>query len=292
MAKKRAPAQSSAELAVQQQQVQKQLSGVQGGLLDMANVGQDSYLAATGETALTKQDLPNFSNIYNPLYEKMKDIKYTLGEDATTSTADLAFYVFNAETEAKKQTDAQIAVVEQQNAAVDKQQQNIAEFVKQEGEAQKLAIQQQYIQSVVNKSSTLSKGFITSADSGFDMQAYKKAKGKNKTITYDANRKPIYSYKLSEEEAAQRLQIVKDTEATRFKSDTSLQQSETAKYASALQEQVKTIGKSLAKTIKNETKAAAKAEKKEAQAEKKEAQAAKKAADAAAKSAKKANRNK
>ena len=285
MARRKAPAQSSAELAVQQQQVQKSLSGVQGGLLDMANVGQDSYLAATGETALTKQELPNFSNIYNPLYESMKDIKYTLGEDATTSTADQAFYVFNAEAEAKKQTDAQIAVVEQQNAAVDKQQQNIAEFVKQEGEAQKLAIQQQYIQSVVNKSSTLSKGFITSADSGFNMDAFKKSKGKNKKITYDANRKPIYSYKLSEEEAAQRLQVVKDTEATRFKLDTSLQQSETAKYASALQDQLKNIGKSLAKTIKNETKAAAKAEKKEAQA-------AKKAANAATKAAKKASKNK
>jgi hypothetical protein len=269
MAKRKATAQSSAEIAVQQQQVQKQLSGVQGGLLNMANVGQDSYLAATGETALTKQALPNFADIYNPLYEKTKDIKYTLGEDATTSVADQAFYVFNAEAEAKKQADAQISVVEKQNEDAAKQQQNIAEFVKQEGEQEKLAIQQQYIQSVINKSSTLSKGFITSADTGFDMNAFKKAKGKNKTISYDANRKPIYSYKLSEEEAAQRLQIVKDTEAMRFKLDSTLQQSETTKYATALQEQLKNIGKSLAKTIKKENKAAAKTEKKEAKAAKK-----------------------
>ena len=221
------------------------IAGVQGGLLNMANVGQDSYLASTGETALTKQDLPNFADIYNPLYKKTKDIKFTLGEDATTANVDQAFYVFNAETEAKRQTDEQISVVEKHNEAVDTQQQNIAEFVKQKGELQKLAIQDQYIQSVINKSSTLSKGFITSADSGFNMDAFKKSKGKNKKITYDANRKPIYSYKLSEEEAARRLQIVKATEATRFKSDTSLQQSETAKYAATLEEQRKALNKKI-----------------------------------------------
>jgi hypothetical protein len=272
MAQKKTAAEATTAIAnynTQLTELNANLAGVQGGLLDMANVGQDSYLASTGETALTKQDLPNFADIYNPLYKKMKDIKFTLGEDATTANADQAFYVFNAETEAKRQTDEQISVVEKQNEAFDTQQQNIAEFVKQKGESQKLAIQDQYIQSVINKSSTLSKGFITSADTGFDMNAYKAAKGKNKTISYDANRKPIYSYKLSEEEAAQRLQIVKDTAAFRFKLDSTLQQSETAKYAATLVEQQKTLNKAITKgneylkrVTKKEAEAAAKAAKK------------------------------
>jgi hypothetical protein len=264
--KKKATAQSSAELAVQQQQVQKQLSGVQGGLLNMADVGQASYYSATKETALTKQDLPNFSDIYNPLYEKMKDVRFTVGEDITTENNDAAFYVFNPETEAKRQTDIQIGAVSKQNEEFEQQQQRITDFLKQEGEAQKVGVLEQYLSSVTKNAQT---GYSRSTDAGFDMKAYKAAKGKNKSFTYDANRNKIYSYKLPEEVAAAKLQTLRDVETLRFRSDPTLQNTQTEVYETKLEKQLAQLNKSIAKQTKQQTKAANKQAKQEAKAAKK-----------------------
>jgi hypothetical protein len=262
MARKKSPALSAAELTAQQQQIQKQISGVQGGLLDMANVGQESYFSATQETALTKKELPNFSDIYNPLYEKMKDIRFNIGSDISTENNDAAFYVFNPEAEAKKQADLQIGEVTKQNELYAEQQKRVAEFLKQEGEAQKLGIQEQYIQSVMAKSPTLKTGYSTSTEAGFDMNAYRKAKGKNKTVSYDADRNKIYSYKLPEEVAAAKLQAIRDVETLRFRSDPDLQQRETIAYQTALEKQLADLNKKITKQTKQEAKAAKKASKK------------------------------
>lgn len=262
MARKKSPALSAAELTAQQQQIQKQISGVQGGLLDMTNVGQQSYFAATNETALTKKELPNFTNIYNPLYEQMKDIRFNIGSDITTANNDAAFYVFNPEAEAKKQADLQIGEVSKQNELYDAQQKRIAEFLKQEGEAQKLGIEQQYIQSVLNKTPSLNKGYSVSTEAGFDMNAYKQAKGKNKTISYDANRNKIYSYKLPEEVAAAKVQAIRDVETLRFRSDPSLQAMQTTIYETALEKQLADLNKKITQQTKQEAKAAKKASKK------------------------------
>ena len=267
MAKRKRPAGlTTAELQAQQEQVTTQLAGVQGGLLNMADVGQASYFNATKETALTKQDLPNFSDIYNPLYEKMKDVRFTVGEDITTANNDAAFYVFNPETEAKRQTDEQIGAVSKQNEEFEQQQQRISEFLKQEGEAQKVGVLEQYLTSVTNKAQT---GYSKSTDAGFDMKAYKKAKGKDKSFSYDANRNKIYSYKLPEEVAAAKLQTLRDVETLRFRSDPTLQNTQIEVYETKLEKQLAQLNKSIAKQTKQQTKAANKQAKQEAKAAKK-----------------------
>ena len=237
--------QTLAELQAQQKQVTTQLAGVKGGLLNMADVGKASYYSTTKETALTKQDLPNFSDIYKPLYEKMKDVRFTVGEDITTANNDAAFYVFNPETEAKRQTDEQIGAVSKQNEEFEQQQQRITEFLKQEGEAQKVGVLEQYLKSVTAKAQT---GYSKSTDAGFDMKAYKKAK--DRRVSYDANRNKIYSYKLPEEVAAAKLQILRDVETLRFRSDPTLQKTQIEVYKTKLEKQLAQLNKSIAKQTK------------------------------------------
>jgi hypothetical protein len=218
------------------------IAGVQGGLLNMADVGQASYYNATKETALTKKDQLNFSDVYNPLYEKMKDVRFTVGEDITTANNDAAFYVFNPETEAKRQTDEQMGAITKQNEEFDLQQQRITEFLKQSGEAQKVGVLEQYLASVTKNAQT---GYIKSTDAGFDMDAYKAARNRDKSFTYDANRNKIYSYKLPEEVAAAKLQTLRDVETLRFRSDPTVQQNAATKYAATLEEQRKELNKKL-----------------------------------------------
>lgn len=286
MARKKRPAGlTTAELQAQQEQVTTQLAGVQGGLLDMENIGQESYFAQTSEEALTKKELPKFSDIYNPLYEKTKNIRFSLGEDISTANADAAFYVFNPEAEAKKQADLQIAEVEGENIKYAEQQKRIEEFLKQEGEAQKLGIENKYIESVLAKSPRLQAGYSSSLEAGFDMDAYKQASNKDRQVSYAADRTKIYSYKLPEEIAASKLQTLREVESLRFRSDPTLQTREIVSYQTTLQKQLDTLNKTITKKLKQETQAVAKAEKKEAKA-------AVKAANKEAKAAKKANKNK
>jgi hypothetical protein len=270
---------SIAALTAQQTELKEDIAGVQGGLLNMADVGQASYFSATKETALTKKDQLNFADVYNPLYEKMKDVRFTVGEDITTANNDAAFYVFNPETEAKRQTDEQMGAITKQNEEFDLQQQRITEFLKQEGEAQKVGVLEQYLKSVTDKAQT---GYSKSTDAGFDMKAYNAAKGKDKSMGFDANRNRIYSYKLPEEVAAAKLQTVRDVETLRFRSDPTLQNTQTEKYETVLEKQLAQLNKSIAKQTKQQTKAANKLTNQAAKA-------ARKAANAAAKAARKAN---
>jgi hypothetical protein len=263
MARKKRPAGlTTAELQAQQEQVTTQLAGVQGGLLNMEDIGQESYFAQTNEEALTKKELPKFSDIYNPLYEKTKNIRFSLGEDISTANADAAFYVFNPETEAKKQADLRIAEVEGENIKYEEQQKRIEEFLKQEGEAQKLGIENKYIESVLAKSPQLQAGYSSSLESGFDMNAYRQARNKDRRVSYAADRTKIYSYKLPEEIAASKLQTLREVETLRFRSDPTLQTSEIIKYQETLEKQLKDLNKTIAKKLKQEAKATAKAEKK------------------------------
>jgi hypothetical protein len=269
---------SIAALTAQQTELKEDIAGVQGGLLNMADVGQESYFSATKETALTKKDQLNFADVYNPLYEKMKDVRFSIGQDITTANNDAAFYVFNPEAEAKKQTDLQIGEVTKENELYAAQQQRIADFVKQEGEAQKLGIQQQYIQSVIDKSPGLAKGYSLSTDADFSMAAYNQAKGKDKSFSYADDRSKIYKYKLPEEVAAAKLQTIKDVETLRFRSDPTLQNTQTEIYQTALEKQLAELNKSIATQTKKQTKAINRA--------------TNQAAKAAVKAAKKANKNK
>jgi hypothetical protein len=276
MASKKKPtieerAASIAALTTQQTELKEDIAGVQGGLLNMADVGQASYFSATKETALTKKDQLNFSDVYNPLYEKMKDVRFSIGQDITTANNDAAFYVFNPETEAKRQTDEQMGAITKQNEEFDLQQQRITEFLKQSGEAQKVGVLEQYLKSVTDKAQT---GYIKSTEAGFDMDAYKAAWNKDKSFSYDANRNRIYSYKLPEEVAAAKLQTLRDVETLRFRSDPTLQNTQTEIYQTALEKQLAELNKSIATQTKRQTKAI------------------KRATNQAAKAAKKANRNK
>ena len=261
------------------------ISGVQGGLLNMADVGKASYYSTTKETALTKQDLPNFSDIYNPMYAKMKDVRFTVGDDITTANNDAAFYVFNPETEAKRQTDMQIDVVSKQNEEFDLQQQRITEFVKQSGEAQMAGVLDQYLASATKNANT---GVIKSTDADFDMNAYAAAGNRYRSSSV-VNGNRIYSYKASEEVAAARLQAFRDAETLRFRSDPTIQTAEATKYAATLDEQRKELNRKItgaANTVKNLT------QKQLDSAVRAAVKAAKRAADAAAKAARKANKNK
>ena len=273
---------SIAALTTQQTELQEDIAGVQGGLLNMADVGQASYFNATKETALTKKDQLNFADVYNPLYEKMKDVRFTVGQDITTANNDAAFYVFNPETEAKRQTDEQMGAITKQNEEFDLQQQRITEFLKQEGEAQKTGILEQYLKSVTDKAQT---GYSKSTDAGFDMAAYRATRNKDKSYSYDANRNKIYSYKLPEEVAAAKLQTLRDVETLRFRSDPTLQNTQTEIYETALEKQLADLNRSISRQTKQQTDAINKATKKAARA-------VKQAADAAAKAARKANKNK
>lgn len=250
---------SIAALTTQQTDLTEDIAGIQGGLLNMADVGQASYFSATNETALTKKDQLNFSDVYNPLYEKMKDVRFTVGDDISTANNDAAFYVFNPEAEAKKQTDEQIGVVSKQNEEFDLQQQRITEFLKQSGEAQKVGVLEQYLNFATANAQT---GYSRSTESGFDMDAYKAAKSKDKSYSYDVNRNKIYSYKLPEEVAAAKLQILRDVETLRFRSDPTLQNTQTEMYETKLEKQLAQLNKSIAKQTKQQTKAAKKASKK------------------------------
>jgi hypothetical protein len=257
---------SIAALTTKQTDLKEDIAGIQGGLLNMADVGQASYYSATKETALTKKDQLNFSDVYNPLYEKMKDVRFTVGDDISTANNDAAFYVFNPETEAKRQTDEQMGAITKQNEEFDLQQQRITEFLKQEGEAQKVGVLEQYLSSVTKNAQT---GYSRSTDAGFDMDAYKAARNKDKSFSYDANRNKIYSYKLPEEVAAAKLQTLRDVETLRFRSDPTLQNTQIEKYETVLEKQLADLNKSIAKQTKQQTKAANKQAKQEARAAKK-----------------------
>jgi hypothetical protein len=256
-----------AALTTQQTELKEDIAGIQGGLLNMADVGQASYYSATKETALTKKDQLNFSDVYNPLYEKMKDVRFTVGDDISTANKDAAFYVFNPETEAKRQTDEQMGAITKQNEEFDLQQQRITEFLKQSGEAQKVGVLEQYLSSVTKNAQT---GYSRSTDAGFDMDAYKAAGNRNRSSSI-VNGNRIYSYKLPEEVAAAKLQTLRDVETLRFRSDPTLQNTQTKVYQTALEKQLAELNKSIYRQTKQQTKAA------------------RKAANAAAKAARKAN---
>jgi len=230
-----------AALTAQQTELKEDIAGVQGGLLNMADVGQESYFSATKETALTKKDQLNFADVYNPLYEKMKDVRFSIGQDITTANNDAAFYVFNPETEAKRQTDEQMGAITKQNEEFDLQQQRITEFLKQSGEAQKVGVLEQYLSSVTKNAQT---GYSKSTDAGFDMAAYRAAGNRNRSSSI-VNGNRIYSYKLPEEIAAAKLQTLRDVETLRFRSDPTLQNTQTEIYQTALEKQLADLNKSI-----------------------------------------------
>jgi hypothetical protein len=115
---------------------------------------------------------------------------------------------------------------------------------------------------VLAKSPQLQAGYSSSLEAGFDMNAYRQARNKDRRVSYAADRTKIYSYKLPEEIAASKLQTLREVETLRFRSDPTLQTSEIIKYQETLEKQLKDLNKTIAKKLKQEAKATAKAEKK------------------------------
>jgi hypothetical protein len=237
---------------------EKVLNTIKAGLLDYTAIGEEGYFKQTGTERLEKKEVPRYTDIYNKEFSPIKDIRFTFGSDATTSSkTDTAFYVFNPEQVAKQKTEQQISEVEENNLAVEKQKEDIASFLAGEKQVAQQNVLQKYLSTIL--SPTLSRGQSNSFEydrvdlnTPSGLARWNKANRSSRQVTYaydlqGKKTKPIYSVKLSAAESAEKKKLTTAIETTRFMSSPTLQKT----YAELYQ---KDLEKSISNIAKNQTK--------------------------------------
>jgi len=232
-------------------ELQKQLATIQAGLLDFTTVGEASYFKQTGQTKLSKKDIPRYTDVYKAEFEPIKDIKFSIDQDITTAeTADKAFYVFDAARIAEKRAQQQISSVEENNAAVIKQQEDIKTFLAGEKEAAKVAVLQTYLNSIMNP--TVPRGGLNPFEwetvdintrEGWSkwQNTARNMRFANQLTTADGRSTNLYQYriKLTPAQIAEKRKTTEAIERVRFMSSPTLQKTYATQYAQRLAQQIK-----------------------------------------------------
>jgi len=239
---------------------EKILNTLKAGLLDYTEIGEQGYFKKTGAQKLVTKEVPRYTDVYNKEFSAIKDIQFTFGGDPTTAAkTDTAFYVFNPEKTAAQKTEQQISDVEKYNLAVEKQKEDIAQFLAGEKQVAQQGVLQKYLSTILNP--VVGKGSVNpfeydqidpNTPSGF--ARWKQTNGRNRQVTYSYDpvtrrTKPIYSVKLSAAESAEKKKLTTAIETTRFMSSPTLQKT----YAELYQ---KDLEKTISGIAKNQTKAA------------------------------------
>jgi hypothetical protein len=243
---------------------EKILNNIKAGLLDYTAVGEEGYFKKTGAQKLVTKEVPRYTDVYNKEFSAIKDIQFTFGSDATTSSkTDTAFYVFNPEKTAAQKTEQQISDVEKYNLAVEKQKEDIAQFLAGEKQIAQQNVLQKYLSTVLSPPPTSSGFFGKDQSNPFEydqvdlntpsgLARWNKANRSSRQVTYaydlrGKKTKPIYSVKLSAAESAEKKKLTTAIETTRFMSSPTLQKT----YAELYQ---KDLEKSISDIAKNQTK--------------------------------------
>jgi hypothetical protein len=234
------------------EELQRQLATIEAGLLDFTTVGEASFLKQTGQSKLTTQELPSYSDVYNKEFEAIKDIQFSIGEDAsTTATTDRSFYVFDPTRIAKQKTEQAIETVKQANLAAAKQQEDIKQFLASEKESAKSAVLQTYLSGILNP--TLARGERNpfewdevDLNTASGLARWKKSRNRETlrpSFSTIGNKRvrtgPTYLVKLTAEESAAKRKLTESIEKTRFMESTELQKTYAEKYRAQLKEQLK-----------------------------------------------------
>ena len=255
---------TQAQLEAQRTQLASQIDILNKGALDYSTMDIKSFLTATGETQMAaKKEIPSYSDKYNEVFNKVKDVEFTLAGDAATSRAnDNAFYVYNPEVEAEKEATSFVNKVEQANSAYDAQQARFQSWIKtQEAGAKTRASElalQTYLNSFLEKNKDLTKGTVRIDASQMtrgstEWNTWKSAKNRDtkwvtKKDAYGRSYKELqYTYKLSAEETKKRRDTAIAVETARYKEDTTLQTDAQRKLLNQLQDTLKGVDSSLAK---------------------------------------------
>lgn len=232
-------------------ELQEQLAAIESGLLDFTAVGEASFLKKTGQTKLTKKEVPRYTDIYKPIYEATKDIKFSLGEDlSTASRKDIAFYTYNPEQTAERQTNEQLKIIEQQNLAVTKQEEAIKTFLAGQKEIAKTAVLQNYLSSILNPQ--LNRGEVNPFEyEAVDIntregsQKWYSSSGRvsKQVFTTDGRGTNLYKYyiKLTPAQIAEKKKTTEAIERVRFMSSPTLQKTYAEKYRQQLLAQIRTM---------------------------------------------------
>lgn len=229
-------------------ELQKQLATIEAGLLDFSAVGEESFLKQTGQTKLTKKELPRYTDVYNKEFEAIKDINLSIGGDAATAaTTDRAFYIFDPTRTAKLKTEEALKNVEQANLAAAKQEEDIKAFLASEKEAAKSAVLQTYLSQILNPK--LGRGernpFEWESIDVNTPEGFARWKNSRQRVTErprfsgGVRSAPVYYVKLNAEQAAAKRKLTESIEKTRFMGSPELQKTYAEKYRAQLKDQLK-----------------------------------------------------
>jgi hypothetical protein len=233
---------------------EKILNTLKAGLLDYTAIGEEGYFKKTGAQKLETKEVPRYTDVYNKEFSAIKDIQFTFGGDPTTAArTDTAFYVFNPEKTAAQKTEQQISDVEKYNLAVEKQKEDIAQFLAGEKQVAQQNVLQKYLSTILNP--TLSRGQSNpfeydqvNLNTPSGLARWNATNRKNRQVTYAYDRQnrkttPIYSVKLSAAESAEKKKLTTAIETTRFMSSPTLQKTYAELYQKELEKSISDIAK-------------------------------------------------
>jgi hypothetical protein len=227
---------------------EKVLNTIKAGLLDYTAIGEEEYFKQTGTERLEKKEVPRYTDIYNKEFSPIKDIRFTFGNDVTTSSkTDTAFYVFNPEQVAKQKTEQQISEVEENNRALERQNKAIKEFLANEKEVAKKDVLNNYL-SDIQLNSVKYEYDQVDLNTPSGLARWNKANRSSRKTTYaydlrSKKTKPIYSVKLSAAESAEKKKLTTAIETTRFMSSPTLQKTYAERYTKDLEKNIASLAK-------------------------------------------------
>lgn len=243
-------------------ELEQQLATIQAGLLDFSALGEEAFFKKTGQTKLTKKDIPRYTDVYNPIFESVKDIQFDVAADVSTSTtADTAFYVFDPARTAERQAKEQIKSIEDFNASVATQEQQIQAFLASQQQSAKESVFQKYLSGILNPK--IPKGGINpfewdtiDLNTPSGLAKWKATKRSDKAqvggITADGRATQQYTYyiKLTPEQSIEKRKTTEAIERIRFMASPTLQKTYADIYTKELQTNITTLAKKEEKAAK------------------------------------------
>ena len=143
----------------------------------------DSYFRDKGEKELKDVSVESYDKLYNDEYSKTKDIKFTVGGEKD-NTDSLAFYTYNAASEADKKVTGVLANEADAHQAYLTQQKNINDYITSKNQtAESKAFDFYVSQQLATASPFLSKGYVTEYDPYFSKGDFNKAPSKTQVWT-------------------------------------------------------------------------------------------------------------
>lgn len=253
MAKKLTPDQLNAQISA----LNTQLQNVKNTRDVLVNPTAATYFQQTQEQKLDDVTMSTYSSVYNAEFDKVRDIKLTVGADAKDKN-NQAFFLFNPANEAKDITEARIASEKQQKDAYDAQQTRIKNWIKEKQGSQDMKIFDMYMQDMLDRDySGLTDGFITSDSPMFSESKFRSTPSKDKSTSLvpstDARGKTtmrtVKMYK--DPQAAQTMRAsLQEMYMKTFNEDAKLKDKWTNRYTQELQRQQQALKQQLNKLNK------------------------------------------